>query len=363
MYLLTPYYITTLLIPVIHVLGIQVDLFGLFKFIEVESISPLYCLYLIGIMDKTNIHTSSATSSRTRAPKKRNSDVRKEQNRIASRAYREKRKQKLALLDEILKSDSQTDSMSSVSDETDGYTASWTLAQSRHASNSPVPAALHTVPVTTQWPTTSPPTSSTISGYSHDTYDNWMNCFDRTSNAFPTSNDYGQQFIPTEVGEHPLDAAASYNMHSMPSLTSAPSTPPVLPAPLDPMLVSSHFVPHHHHTQTTQNQSITSSSNLPTYSNDELQRQVWVESLEEDALAALERFGSLTHIQQQQVLSMIHKRRNISQNISNEQTLEYNRYPVCQATPPPSAQFVSVDFRKYQNMRQASGSPIPHGHH
>ncbi|KAI4858810.1 hypothetical protein F4820DRAFT_454503 [Hypoxylon rubiginosum] len=306
-------------------------------------------------MDKTNSDNTTTTSSRIKAAKKRNSDVRKEQNRIASRAYREKRKQKLALLDEILKTDSQTDSMSSVSDETEGYTASWSLAQSRHASNSPVPAALSTVPVASQWPTTSPSMSSAVPVYSHDSYDNWMNCFDRPSNAFSSSNDYVQQF---EVGGTSLDTAASYNMPPLPSMTSAPSTPPVPPMPLDPLLVAS-FAPHSHHSQPVH---ITSSSNLPTYSNESLQRQLWVDSLEDNAVVALERFGELSHVQQKQVLALIQERRRFPRSTSHDQNPEFI-YPTCQATPPPSAQFISTDFRKYQNIRQTSGSPIPGRHH
>ncbi|KAI1437558.1 hypothetical protein GGR50DRAFT_46379 [Xylaria sp. CBS 124048] len=60
-----------------------------------------------------------SSNHQPRKRKPRNSAVRKEQNRKASWAYREKRKQKLALLDEILRAESRTDvSMSSVSDET-----------------------------------------------------------------------------------------------------------------------------------------------------------------------------------------------------------------------------------------------------
>lgn len=70
-------------------------------------------------METSNSPPTSSPDSQTRKRKGRNSDIRKEQNRIASRAYREKRRQKLALLNEILKSDNHADSMSSVSDETE----------------------------------------------------------------------------------------------------------------------------------------------------------------------------------------------------------------------------------------------------
>ncbi|KAI1105207.1 hypothetical protein F4804DRAFT_304689 [Jackrogersella minutella] len=298
-------------------------------------------------MNKMSSNTS--TSGRTKTPKKRNSDVRKEQNRIASRAYREKRKQKLALLDEILKSDSQTDSTSSVSDDTEGYNTSWSL-QSRQASNSPAPAAMSAVPVPTPWPVVSPPVSSAVPNYAHGDYGSWMDSFGQQNHAFHDSNDYMNSFIPNEVRDHSLDTSTSYNVQSIPSITSTP------PMPLDPMLVASHFTQQHHHPQSTQNQAMSG-----TVCDDEVQK-LWVGSLEDNALGALERFAGFNHVQQQQVLSWIRKRRNLSQNTSSHQGLEFN-YRTCQATPPPSAQFVNSDFRKYQSMRQASGSPVLHGRH
>ncbi|KAI2640527.1 hypothetical protein GGS26DRAFT_538536 [Hypomontagnella submonticulosa] len=308
-------------------------------------------------MDKATSSASLATSTRTKAPKKRNSDVRKEQNRIASRAYREKRKQKLALLDEILKSDSQTDSMSSVSDETEGYTGSWSL-QSRQASNSPAPSAMHAVPVATPWPAASPSMSSSVPAYGHDTYDGWMNSFEQPNNVFPAANNYVHPFIHSEIGGNSLENAASYNVQSIAAITSAPSTPPVAPIPLDPMLVPNHFVPQRRHHQPEQGQNLATSSN-PGYDDDEMQRQLWVASLEDGALLALERFAGFSHAQQQQTMAMIQKRRHISQNASNHHGIDF-RYQTCQATPPPSTRFVNTDFRKYQSMRQASGSPSHH---
>ncbi|OTA64551.1 hypothetical protein K449DRAFT_404075 [Hypoxylon sp. EC38] len=308
-------------------------------------------------MDKANTNTSSAATGRTKAPKKRNSDIRKEQNRIASRAYREKRKQKLALLDEILKTDSQTDSMSSVSDDNEGYTTSWSL--SRHASNSPVPATLSAVPVNSPWPVMSPPLSSSVPGYGHEAYDGWMNSFDQQSNGYSTGNDYVHPYIPNEVGDNALGTSAPYNVQSITSITSAPSTPPVAPVPLDPMLVANHFTQQQRHPQPGQHPNLPNSS---TYGGEETQRQLWVGSLEDNAMVALERFAGFSYVQQQQVLAMIRKRRNMSQNTSSHQAMEYG-YPTCQATPPPTSQFINSDYRKYQTMRQASGSPIPSGHH
>ncbi|KAI1808287.1 hypothetical protein F4811DRAFT_289775 [Daldinia bambusicola] len=281
-------------------------------------------------MDKASTNTSSASSARTKQPKKRNSDVRKEQNRIASRAYREKRKQKLALLDEILKSDSQTDSMSSVSDETDGYNGSWTF-QDRQASGSPIPGALQ-VPAVAQWAAASPSLSSSVPNYTHDTYESWMNSFSQPENTFPTNNEFAHSFIPTEVGDNSLGNSVPFSIQSLTSAaTSTPSLPPI---PLDPLLVANNFAPQHRHNQLAQNRNIISSHN-PVYNNDEAQRQLWVASLEDDVLAELERFAGLSHIQQQQILALIQKRRNLGQNGPSHQNMEF-RYQTCQATPPPT---------------------------
>ncbi|OTB18405.1 hypothetical protein K445DRAFT_9359 [Daldinia sp. EC12] len=305
-------------------------------------------------MDKASTNTSPASSARSKQPKKRNSDVRKEQNRIASRAYREKRKQKLALLDEILKSDSQTDSMSSVSDETDGYNGSWTF-QDRQASGSPIPGALQ-VPAVAQWAAASPPMSSSVPNYTHDAYEGWMNSFSQPENTFPTNNEFAHPFIPTEVGDNSLGNSVPFNMQSLTSATSTPSIPSI---PLDPLLVANNFAPQHRHNQLAQSRNIMGSPN-PVYNNDEAQRQLWVSSLEDDVLAELERFAGYSHVQQQQILAMIQKRRSLGQNGSNHQNIEF-KYQAYQATPPSTAQFVNTDFRKYQSMRQASGSPIPSG--
>ncbi|KAI1469925.1 uncharacterized protein F4812DRAFT_306987 [Daldinia caldariorum] len=309
-------------------------------------------------MDMASTNTSPASPARTKQPKKRNSDVRKEQNRIASRAYREKRKQKLALLDEILKSDSQTDSMSSVSDETDGYngSGSWTF-QDRQASGSPIPGALQVPPSVAQWAAASPSLSSSVPNYTHDAYEGWMSSFSRPEHTFPINNEFAQSFIPTEVGDNSLGHSVPFSMQSLTS--AATSTPSVPSIPLDPSLVTNNFAPQHRHNQLAQNRNVITSPN-PVYNNDEAQRRLWVASLEDDVLTELERFAGFNHVQQQQILAMIQKRRNLGQHGPSHRSREF-RYQTCQATPPPTAQFVNTDFRKYQSMRQASGSPIPSG--
>ncbi|KAH7035032.1 uncharacterized protein B0I36DRAFT_87090 [Microdochium trichocladiopsis] len=85
----------------------------------------------------------SSSSKSQKAPKPRNSELRKEQNRIASRAYREKRKQKLALLDEILRTESRDSSSPSLPDDSEDFISSLAPPQTRHSSYSPTPSISH----------------------------------------------------------------------------------------------------------------------------------------------------------------------------------------------------------------------------
>ncbi|KAI0200068.1 hypothetical protein F4808DRAFT_430452 [Astrocystis sublimbata] len=104
----------------------------------------------------------ASSGSRAQSRKRQNSNVRKEQNRIASRAYREKRRQKLALLDEILKSDSKSDTTSSVSDETElnsttsvrDHLAAESVGGFRYPSstNSPTPYYMSHIPAPSEVP-------------------------------------------------------------------------------------------------------------------------------------------------------------------------------------------------------------------
>ncbi|KAI1821269.1 hypothetical protein F4861DRAFT_480844 [Xylaria intraflava] len=146
-------------------------------------------------MEKSNSPPVSS-GNQTQKRKARNNDVRKEQNRMASRAYREKRKQKLALLDELLRSDSHTDTMSTVSDEPEYYSSTalaWELRGvgltdgTRHSSNSPVPFYMAANPTLAQIPAGPQPLPA---GPSRDT-ETWVNCF---------TNDYHQE--PKTLGHH-----------------------------------------------------------------------------------------------------------------------------------------------------------------
>ncbi|KAJ3571636.1 hypothetical protein NPX13_g5306 [Xylaria arbuscula] len=120
---------------------------------------------------ETSSNSPPVSEAQPRKRRGRNSDVRKEQNRIASRAYREKRRQKLALLDEILKSDSHPDSMSSVSDETESpvpeFRTMESTRQNRNSSHSPAPYYMPAVPVMSSVPPSVQPLPS--NGPSHDT--------------------------------------------------------------------------------------------------------------------------------------------------------------------------------------------------
>ncbi|KAI2638148.1 hypothetical protein GGS21DRAFT_488850 [Xylaria nigripes] len=119
----------------------------------------------------------ASPGSQTSKRKGRNSAIRKEQNRVASRAYREKRKQKLALLDELLRSDSHADSMSSVSDETE-YRSSTPGSEcraigyaggTRHSSTSPVPSYAPATPELTLVSTTHQPLIPNGPGHNTET--------------------------------------------------------------------------------------------------------------------------------------------------------------------------------------------------
>ncbi|KAI0008021.1 hypothetical protein F4779DRAFT_468085 [Xylariaceae sp. FL0662B] len=295
-------------------------------------------------MDRTNTSSSQAKSSRSR-----NSDIRKEQNRIASRAYREKRKQKLALLNEILKSDSQTDSMSSVSDEADGYHTSLPFSQSRHASHSPTPAVLPLVSVpSSPWPAASPPMASGVQAYSQGGYDScWMDSLGPPPNdEFPGRSDYVHPFIPADAAGNPLGTATQY----IPSIPSVAALPPTPPLPLDPLLADSALA----------RQGITNSPNFSVYDDEEARRQAWAAGLEEDVMVALECFAKLNSVQQQQVLAIIQKGRSPHPPTTSGPGFEY-RFQDFPGSPPLPDQYLRSDLHKNQCARQSAGSPIPSG--
>ncbi|KAI0537618.1 hypothetical protein GGR58DRAFT_343701 [Xylaria digitata] len=168
------------------------------------------------------------SNSQTRKRRGRNSDIRKEQNRIASRAYREKRRQKLALLDEILKSDNHTDSMSSVSDETEynsttpapEFRAMESTRRTRHSSHSPAPYYMSTIPAL-----------APVSVGVHPLPSNGPNC-DTEAYASYSMKDYGQEAerlaAHAEYAHNPnistVGMSSGY-VSPLPPVTSMPSTP------------------------------------------------------------------------------------------------------------------------------------------
>ncbi|KAI0594453.1 hypothetical protein F4775DRAFT_431058 [Biscogniauxia sp. FL1348] len=276
-------------------------------------------------MDRASNDTSTTNGGRPRAPKSRNSDIRKEQNRVASRAYREKRKKKLALLDELLKSDSHTDSMSSVSDEMDGHHTPLSIAHSRHASNSPAPVAPSIHPSTAHWAATTQAMASNAPSYSQETYaDCWMNSFDHSQDIFTPGTDYLQSFIPTDVASNSLRTASQYagGIQSIAPMSSAPSVA------LDPALSDSHLTTYH--TYSTHNGSINNSPYIPAYDDGE------ISGLENDMIHALESLSKLSYSQQQHVFDLVQKRRSLSYSTTSDHSLDYSKYADYQMAMPPT---------------------------
>ncbi|KAI3329178.1 hypothetical protein HD806DRAFT_548315 [Xylariaceae sp. AK1471] len=174
---------------------------------------------------ETSNSPPTTSDSQTRKRKGRNSDLRKEQNRIASRAYREKRKQKLALLNEILKSDSHTDSMSSVSDETEFNPTTPALEframeephRSRHSSDSPAPFYLPPVPALAPMAAGIQPLSSNGPSCDTETYVSYpMSGYSQENDEIATHAEYARDSI--------VGMSSDYGSpHS--SVTPMPSTP------------------------------------------------------------------------------------------------------------------------------------------
>ncbi|CAJ2501806.1 Uu.00g046590.m01.CDS01 [Anthostomella pinea] len=252
--------------------------------------------------------TPTAASGRSKAAKSRNTDVRKEQNRVASRAYREKRRQKLALLDELLKSDSCADSMSSVSDETDAAQTPLSISQSRHASKSPAPPTLPTIPVAAQWPPVAQAMGSSGPTFGQETYASyWMDCFDRPGDFVTANTTYSHPFIPTDVDGSNLGTSSSQYITPIPSIPSMPSTPQ-FPAESEPS--DRNLAPYH--TSSLPSNSVHDLPSLPGYDS------VEIPALESDMMNALESLAKLNDAQQQQILTLIQKKRSASQSMGSD---------------------------------------------
>ncbi|KAI1345150.1 hypothetical protein F5Y15DRAFT_18678 [Xylariaceae sp. FL0016] len=240
-------------------------------------------------MHRSKCH-STASNGQAKGPKSRNSEVRKEQNRIASRAYREKRKQRLALLDEILKSDSQTDSMSSVSDETQGISTPHSVSRCRDLAKSPAPKA-SSLPTKPQWP-------AVAQSFRQEPYENhWMKYSDRNSDMFATPHNY---LPPTPS-------------HYIPSVAPTPSATSTPVFSFDPGITTPHLISYQiYPTYFQEPQS------LSRYDGSEVQ------SSEEDMMSAVESLSRLNSSQQQQVMAAVQRRRRLSHSERDNHSLEFH---------------------------------------
>ncbi|KAI8947694.1 hypothetical protein F4801DRAFT_494088 [Xylaria longipes] len=262
----------------------------------------------------------TSSDSQTRRRKGRNSDIRKEQNRIASRAYREKRRQKLALLDEILRSDNHTDSMSSVSDETEynsttaasEFRAMESTGKTRHSSNSPAPYYMSAVPAL-----------ASVPAGIHHLPSNGPN---RDTEAYASSysvKDYGGQEAERLATQHAGYAddpiISTIGMSSgyaspLPSVTPMPSTPMF---PFDEEFVGDSF--------NVYPPPDSSALGFPVASG-----------YDPNMINALQSLSRLNDTQQQQIVALIQKRREMPPTATdNAFHLGYSDYhvPVPRSSP------------------------------
>ncbi|KAH8167191.1 hypothetical protein CIB48_g1049 [Xylaria polymorpha] len=268
---------------------------------------------------ETSNSPPTSSDSQTRRRKGRNSDIRKEQNRIASRAYREKRRQKLALLEEILKSDSHTDSMSSVSDETEynpttpapEFRAMESTGKMRHSSNSPAPYYLSAVPALTSVPEGIHPLPSNGPNRDTEVY------------ARYSMKGYGAQETEALATQHAGYAddpnVSTIGMNSgyvspLPSVTPMPSTPMF---PFDEEFMGDSFGAYP-----------SPDGSVPGFPV--------ASSYDPNMINALESLSRLNDTQQQQIVAYIQKRRSgVLTTAENSFHLGYGGYhvPVPRSSP------------------------------
>ncbi|ORY60190.1 uncharacterized protein BCR38DRAFT_526721 [Pseudomassariella vexata] len=253
---------------------------------------------------------SSPGCGRGKDPKIRKSEVRKEQNRVASRAYREKRKQKLALLEQILQTESRK-SPGSTSDFDETYGALPVL-RSRESSSS-APTQLPSVPVPTSWPMDSQALAPAMTFGEDSFHEAWMNVFDRTNDTFDGGND----FVSTFDSKNIIDNSASY----LPTFPSMPHIPSMITMALDPLLSEAHLNPYH----PTQSADTARASSQRNSACD----QSWFGSGDETSMAvALETFSRLNEAQQQQLLAVLSKRKSSAEYNASEQDWSRDHHAV-----------------------------------
>ncbi|KAI0913726.1 hypothetical protein F4823DRAFT_538006 [Ustulina deusta] len=257
----------------------------------------------------------------------RNSDIRKEQNRIASRAYREKRRQKLALLDEILKSDNHTDSMSSVSDETEynstapapEFGTMESTSRTRNSSHSPAPYYMSAVP-------------ALPSGGVQHLPSNNPNC-DAEAYVGYSAKEYVQG--PERLGTH----AHNPDISAIGMRTGYVSTlPPIAPMPSAPMFpFDEEFMGDPFSAYPLPDGSMPSFP-APTSGYDT------------NMINALQCLSRLNDSQQQQIVAYIQKRRNVMQPTAAGQALDfgYGAYHV----PMPRSSLLSGHLQRSEGAAQ-----------
>ncbi|KAK5634430.1 hypothetical protein RRF57_010143 [Xylaria bambusicola] len=246
---------------------------------------------------------ASPRTSETQPRKRRgrNSDIRKEQNRIASRAYREKRRQKLALLDEILK-DTHPDSMSSVSDETESPAPEFRTMEptrrTRNSSHSPAPYFMPSVPAIPSVPMPS-------NGPSHD------------------ADAYVSYLVKDYVQDAEGLATHTHNPNSSAigmSTGYVSSLPPISPMPSTPMFpFDEDFMGDPFSTYPLPGSSVTSFPNPNS-------------GYDSNMINALQSLSRLDDGQQQQILAILQKKRSF---LHPDNTLDPT-YSTYQAVPRSS---------------------------
>ncbi|KAI1733721.1 hypothetical protein F4680DRAFT_380016 [Xylaria scruposa] len=284
-------------------------------------------------MDTSN--SPPATSdSQPKKRKGRNSEIRKEQNRIASRAYREKRRQKLALLDEILKSDTHTDSMSSVSDETEynstatapEFRAIDSTGKTRLSSDNSAPYYMSAVPALASVPAAAGIHHLPSNGPNHDTeaYASYsVKNYVQETERFAT-----QQAVYIDDPNISTIGISSGYVSPLPSVTPMPSTPMF---PFDEEFVGDSF------------------SAYPPIDSGALSFPT-SPGYDTNMINALQSVSRLNDTQQQQIMAYLQKRRSGMQQTATDNPFHpgYSGYQV----PVPRSNPVSGHLQRSEDIIQ-----------
>ncbi|KAI0859564.1 hypothetical protein F4860DRAFT_249738 [Xylaria cubensis] len=285
---------------------------------------------------ETSNSLPAPADSQPRKRKGRNSDIRKEQNRIASRAYREKRRQKLALLDEILKSDSHTDSMSSVSDETEYNStaaapelrAVESTGKTRLSSDSPAQYYMSAVPALASVPAAAGIHHLPSNGPNHDT----------EAYASYSVKNYSVQETDRFATQHAgyiddpnistIGISSGY-VSPLPSVTPMPSTPMF---PFDEEFVGDSF------------------STYPPVDNTALSYPA-SPGYDTNMINALQSVSRLNDNQQQQIMAYLQKRRSGMQQTATDNPFHpgYSGYQI----PVPRSNPVSGHLQSSEDIIQS----------